>query len=62
MADDKSMVGGPDRARVAGGEKYEVEHLALKHGLTPDEVRAAIAKVGNDRDAVERELAKGRTH
>lgn len=62
MADDKSMVGGPDRAKVAGEERYEVEHFAQKHGLSPDEVREMIARVGNDRDALEREAAKARRH
>jgi hypothetical protein len=62
MSDNKDITGGPDRARVAGGERYEVEHLAQKHGVTPDEVREAIARVGNDREAVERELARPRHH
>jgi hypothetical protein len=57
MSDNKNITGEPDRTRVAAGERYEIEHLARKHGVTPDEVREAIARVGNDRDAIERELA-----
>ncbi|MEO6396378.1 MAG: DUF3606 domain-containing protein [Devosia sp.] len=62
MADNKSMTGEPDRSRVAAGERYEVEHLAQKFNVTPDEVREAIARIGNDRDALERELSKPRRH
>lgn len=58
MPDDKSIIGGQDRARVAGGEDYEVRHFAETHGLSPDEVRDMIARVGNDRDALEREAQK----
>jgi hypothetical protein len=58
MADDKSMVGGPDRARVAAGEDYEVSDFARRHGLTPDEVREMIARVGNSRDALEQEAMR----
>jgi hypothetical protein len=62
MADDKNIVGGQDRARVAGGEDYEVRHFAERHGISPDEVRDLIARVGNSRDALEREVQKLRRH
>jgi 5-methylcytosine-specific restriction endonuclease McrA len=47
-----------DRARVAASQPYEVDYLARKHGKTPDEVKAAIARVGNMRDKIEAELMK----
>ena len=62
MADDKSFIGGQDRARVAGGEEYEVQAFASRHGMTPDEVREMIRRIGNDRDALEREAAKLQRH
>ncbi|MEO7223408.1 MAG: DUF3606 domain-containing protein [Devosia sp.] len=62
MADDKTFVGGQDRARVAGEEEYEVSAFAHRHGLTPDEVREMIERIGNDRDALEREAAKLHRH
>jgi hypothetical protein len=62
MADDKSFVGGQDRARVAGDEDYEVQSFARRHGMTPTEVREMIDRIGNDRDALEREAAKLRRH
>nr|WP_297529416.1 DUF3606 domain-containing protein [uncultured Roseateles sp.] len=58
MADDKSNRGAADRAKVAGGEDYEVEYLAKKLGVTQARVRAAIKKVGNNRAAVEAEIKK----
>jgi hypothetical protein len=62
MPDDKSFIGGADRARVAANEDYEVEAFARRHGMTPGEVRELVARVGNDRDALEREAAKLRRH
>jgi hypothetical protein len=62
MSDNKDITGQPDRGRVAGGERYEIEHLARKHGVSPEEVRDVIARVGNAREAVERELARPRRH
>jgi hypothetical protein len=56
MPDNKDMVGGPDRARVAAGEDYEIGDFARRHGLTQHEVREMIARVGNSRDALEREV------
>lgn len=49
MADNKSKRGGSDRNRVAAGEGYEVSYFARKHGLSPDQARDIIQKVGNNR-------------
>ncbi len=62
MADEKTFVGGQDRVRVAGEEEYEVSAFARRHGMTPNEVRDMIERIGNDRDALEREAAKLRRH
>jgi len=62
MADDKTFVGGADRARVAGQEDYEVQAFAQRHGISPQEVRDMIERIGNDREALERESAKLRRH
>lgn len=50
-----------DRALVASMEDYEVKYLAQKHSVTQKAVKEAVAKVGNSRTKVERELksAKG---
>lgn len=62
MSDNKDFVGGADRARVARDEEYEVNAFARRHGMTPDEVREMVQRIGNDRDALEREAAKLRRH
>ena len=62
MADDKNIVGAQDRVRVAGDEDYEVQAFARRHGMTPDEVREMIARIGNSREALEHEAAKLRRH
>ena len=49
MSDDKTNRGEPDRSRVAGEERYEVQHFAERHGITPDQARELIAKHGSDR-------------
>ena len=62
MPDDKTIADARDRVRVAGDEDYEVQAFARRHGMTPDEVREMIDRIGNDRDALEREAAKLRRH
>ena len=58
MADDKSKVGGGDRARVAGGEGYEVDYFARKHGITADQARELIRQHGNDRAKLDEEASR----
>lgn len=50
MADSKSRRGGADRSRVAAGQGYEVSYFARKHGITADQARDLIKKIGNDRE------------
>ena len=49
MADDRSNRGGRDRSRVAGGQGYELGYFARKHGISRDQARKLIERVGNDR-------------
>ena len=37
MADNKSKRGAADRRQVAGGEGYEVNYFARKHGIGKDQ-------------------------
>jgi hypothetical protein len=62
MPDNKSQVGEPDRSRVASAERYEVQHLAERTGISTDEARELIERFGNDRETLEREAAKLRRH
>ena len=54
MSDDKNKRGGGDRRTVAGDEAYEVEYFARKHGLSAEQARELIARVGNSREALDR--------
>lgn len=56
MSDDKSNTGGQDRKRINLSEAYEVRDWSQKFGVTEDQLRAAVAKVGSMADDVEREL------
>jgi hypothetical protein len=38
-----------DRRLVAGGQGYEVNYFATKHGITREQAREIIGRVGNDR-------------
>lgn len=56
MTDDKTKAGGQDRQRISLSEDYEVRDWAAKFGVSEDQLRAAVGKVGNMADDVEREL------
>jgi hypothetical protein len=49
---------GQDRARVAGGQDYEVRYEAKKSGKSKAAVKKAVKKVGNGRKRVERSLSR----
>ena len=62
MADDLGNVGERDRDRVSASEGYEVDYFARKHGLTTEQARELIERVGNDRAKLDAaaEAMKGR--
>jgi hypothetical protein len=47
-----------DRARVAGGQDYEVRYAAKKTRRSGSAVKKAVKKVGNSRKRVERQLGR----
>ena len=49
MADSKTNRGGRDRGRVAAGQGYELGYFARKHGISRDQARDLIGRIGNDR-------------
>ena len=53
MADDESNVGEPDRSRVSGSEPYEVSYFAQKHGISSEQARDLIARIGNNREELD---------
>jgi hypothetical protein len=58
MTDDKTNRGAADRSRVAGGEGYEVDYFARKHGISTEQARELIKRHGNDRAALDRAAAE----
>jgi hypothetical protein len=47
-----------DRARVAGGQNYEVRYEAKKTKKSASAVKKAVKKVGTSRKRVERRLGR----
>ena len=47
-----------DRARVAGGQDYEVRYESKKSGRSKGQVKRAVKKVGTGRRRVERSLGR----
>ncbi|MDA9408155.1 DUF3606 domain-containing protein [Bradyrhizobium sp. CCBAU 45384] len=47
-----------DRARMAGGQNYEVRYEAKKTGRSASAVKKAVRKVGNLRKKVEKRLGR----
>lgn len=58
MADNKKKTGQADRSKVAGGEGYEVSYFAKKHNITAEQARKLIARVGNNRDKLNKAAEK----
>ncbi|RZJ45935.1 MAG: DUF3606 domain-containing protein [Brevundimonas sp.] len=56
MSDDKSQTGGQDRKRISLTEDYEVRDWAAKFGVTEKALRQAVERVGDDAEAVRKEL------
>ncbi len=48
-----------DRSRVNTSEDYEVRYWSQKFGVSPEQLKAAVRKVGNSAKAVEKELKAG---
>jgi Protein of unknown function (DUF3606) len=58
MSDDKTKTGDSDRKRVNIHEDYELRDWSKKWGVSEQQVKDAVAKVGVMADDVERELKK----
>ncbi|WP_343630668.1 DUF3606 domain-containing protein [Roseateles sp.] len=59
MSDDKTKSGGQDRSRINVHEEYELRDWSKKFGVSPDELKQAVAAVGTKADDVQAHL-KGR--
>jgi Protein of unknown function (DUF3606) len=58
MADDRSKAGPADRERINIQERYELEYWSRKFGVTPDQLKEAVAKAGVMVKDVARQLGK----
>jgi Protein of unknown function (DUF3606) len=56
LPDPKSGRAPQDRSRISLGEDYEVRYWSKRFGVTADKLKAAVKKVGNSAEAVEKEL------
>ena len=56
MPDDKQHSGGQDRQRINVHEDYELRDWAKKFNSTPEQIKEAVAAVGDRADDVEMHL------
>jgi hypothetical protein len=63
MGDDLLDKGQRDRSHIAMGQSHEVQYWTKHLGVTKEELRRAIDKVGNSAAAVRKELGlMGKPH
>jgi hypothetical protein len=58
VADDKTKVGGQDRARINMNEDYEVQDWASSLGVSRERLQQAVDAVGDRADDVRAWLAR----
>lgn len=58
MSDDPTNRGGQDKQRISLTEEYEVRYWTDKFGVSRDELRDAVDKVGDRAAAVAQELGR----
>jgi hypothetical protein len=57
MSDDKTKTAA-DRRRIDVSEDYECRYWSERFGVSPDELKRAVGRVGDMADDVARELGK----
>ena len=60
MADDKTKVGGQDRARINVNEDYELRDWARSLNTTPERIKEAVQAVGDRAEKVREYLKSDR--
>ena len=58
MADNKQDRGQQDRSRIDVNEDYELRYWTKELGVSPDELKSAVQKVGPSAKAVREHLGK----
>ena len=61
MADDTTQQGSADRKRINTSEVHELRYWCERFGVSADELKRAVKKVGPMVDDVARDLGKART-
>jgi Protein of unknown function (DUF3606) len=56
MPDDRSRRGSPDRERINIHDEHEVRNWAMSLKVTPEQLKAAVSKVGTSADQVRQYL------
>lgn len=59
ISDNKQQSGGQDRERINVNQDYELRDWSKKYGVTPDELKKAVAQVGDRAKDVEAHLKRG---
>ncbi|MGZ4926420.1 MAG: DUF3606 domain-containing protein [Halobacteriota archaeon] len=58
MSDDKAKKGPEDRSRIDVNEDYELRYWTKELGVSPDELKSAVQKVGPSAKAVREHLGQ----
>jgi hypothetical protein len=58
MSDDKSRRGSPDNKRIDIHDPNEVRHGSQSLGVTPEQLKEAVARVGTSAQKVRESLGK----
>jgi hypothetical protein len=58
MSDDRNKRGQQDRNRIDVHEDYELRYWTNELGVSPDELKSAVQKVGPSAKAVREHLGK----
>lgn len=58
MAKTSSERGGTNLGRTYAGQGYDVTYFARKHGLSRQQARDLIRKIGHDRDKLNQAAAE----
>jgi hypothetical protein len=58
MSDDKTQRGSPDNKRIDIHDPDEVRHWSKSLGVTPEQLKEAVARVGTSAQKVRESLRK----
>ena len=62
MAENRQEVGAPERSRVASSRDDEVRDFAEQHAITMEQARSLLETYGDDRETLNRAVARIRNN